>query len=192
MAGEPTRGSPPVTSLSPVRRALAPLLRGLGLVLRGIFAAAILLQELVAFVGAPVWRAIAGLPFLAALADLVRRLPPYGVLAVLAVPFLVAEPLKIAGLYALGTGRIAWGVGLQVVGHAVSLLLVERILHAGLPQLLTLRWFAVIWGWFVSVRSAVGAWITAIGLRRLLARIRDGVVALAASIRRGILRLVGR
>jgi hypothetical protein len=174
------------------RSVLTALLRGVGLILRGILATGILLQEFVAFLGAPIWRALAALPLLATLARCVERLPAYGVLAVLAVPFLVAEPLKIAGLYALGTGHIAWGIGLQVAGHAISLLLVERILHAGLPQLLTLRWFAVIWGWFAQVRSAVGAWLTAIGLRWLIARIQERLRALRASIRPAILRLVGR
>ena len=106
------------------RSALAALLRGVGLILRGILGAGILLQEFVAFIGAPIWRAIAALPLLAALARFVERLPAYGVLAVLAVPFLVAEPLKLGGLYALGTGHIAWGIGPQVAGHAIRLLLV--------------------------------------------------------------------
>jgi hypothetical protein len=147
-------------------------LRTVGALLRALVAVAVLMQECAARLGAPLWRWVGRLRLLASLARAVERLPPYGVLAALAAPFLVAEPMKAAGLYALATGRIAWGVGLQAAGHALSLLLVERILHAGLPQLLTLPWFAGLWTRFVRLRAAVTAWLDALGLPRLVAAAR--------------------
>jgi hypothetical protein len=44
-----------------------------------------------------------------------------------------------------------------VVAYTASLLLIERLFMIVKPKLLTLPWFARLWGWFVAFRSkAVG------------------------------------
>jgi hypothetical protein len=139
-----------VTASAPVRAATFAL--------RLLLAAAILMREVAACVGGPLWRLIARLRLLAWLSAWVGALQRYSVLAVLAAPLAIAEPLKVAGLYALATGHVGWGVALQVAGHGLSLLLVERIIDAGHAQLMTFGWFAALHRAFVRVRAASLAW----------------------------------
>lgn len=119
----------------------------------------------------------------------IGRLPPYGVLALLAVPFAVAEPLKLLSLLLLARGAWFGGIVLMAVGHLTSFLLVERVYHAGRAQLLTIGWFARCMEWLDRIREIVvervkgsAAWLRAVVLgrtmreraRRWLARLRAG------------------
>lgn len=85
----------------------------------------------------------------------IGRLPPYGVLALLAVPFAVAEPLKLLSLVLLARGAWFGGIALMAIGHLTSFLLVERIYHAGRAQLLTIGWFACCMAWLDRIREVV-------------------------------------
>lgn len=104
------------------------------------------------------------------LAQWVATLPPWAVVLTLAAPIAVSEPLKLAGLYLLAIGQLKLGAILQVVGHGLSILLVERIVHAGLPQLLTYGWFAWGWGWIEAIRSSVAQWPLVVATRAAAAR----------------------
>ena len=139
--------------------------------LRGLVAAGILLRDGVAWVGAPLWRWFARWRWLQRFSLWVATLRPWQVLALLAVPLAVAEPLKIAGLYALATGQLALGLVLQGLGHAVSLILAERILHAGHDQLMRYRWFAALHRWYGQVRAGVARWLVRSGIRAWIARL---------------------
>ncbi len=103
----------------------------------------------------------------------IGRLPPYGVLALLAVPFAVAEPLKLLSLLLLARGAWFGGIALMAVGHLTSFLLVERVYHAGRTQLLTIGWFARCMAWLDRIREIVvervkasAAWQRAVVLGR--------------------------
>lgn len=85
----------------------------------------------------------------------IGRLPPYGVLALLAVPFAVAEPLKLVALVLLARGALPAGIALMAFGHLTSFLLVERVYHAGRRQLLTIGWFARCMAWLDRIRVLV-------------------------------------
>lgn len=85
----------------------------------------------------------------------IGRLPPYGVLALLAVPFAVAEPLKLGSLVLLARGAWFSGIVLMALGHLASFLLVERVYHAGRAQLLTIGWFARCMAWLERIREIV-------------------------------------
>lgn len=135
--------------------------------LRGVVGVLVLAHDAIVWAGGPLWRFIARLRLLTLLAQWVSTLPRWAVLIVLLVPFAIAEPLKLGGLYVMATGQVTTGVALQLVGHALSILLVERILHAGLPQLLTWRWFASGWAWLMAIRDAVLAWPGVVATRRI-------------------------
>ena len=119
----------------------------------------------------------------------ISRLPPYGVLALLVVPFAVAEPLKLLSLVLLARGAWFAGIALMALGHLTSFLLVERVYHAGRAQLLTIGWFARCMAWLDRIRQVVvdrvrasAAWRRAAALARAarergrvwLARLRAG------------------
>ncbi|WP_146260197.1 hypothetical protein [Rhizobium tubonense] len=77
---------------------------------------------------------------------LVGRLPRWAVLVLFAVPFAIAEPLKIISLIIIAQGHVVSGIGLLVFAHLMTFVLVERIYHAGRAQLLSYRWF----NWIVT------------------------------------------
>nr|WP_250807127.1 hypothetical protein [Neorhizobium tomejilense] len=74
----------------------------------------------------------------------VAGLPRFAILILFAVPFAVAEPLKILALLLLAGGKIVVGLPLLILSYLVTFLLVERIYHAGREKLLSYGWFA--WG----------------------------------------------
>jgi hypothetical protein len=113
----------------------------------------------------------------------IGRLPPYMVLALFAVPFAITEPLKLFGLFLLGTGRPSLAMPTLVIAHGASFLIVERVYRAGRGQLMTIPWFAAIVGAITHVRDAMLArlratrvWSAAIEaasrIRRLVAGVR--------------------
>lgn len=98
------------------------------------------------------------------------RLPPYLALAALAVPFAVAEPAKLFGLYLIGQERAQFGILVIAGAYLLSLLVVDRIYEGARPNLLTIDWFAGLMNWLVAVRdtmkkrmrkTAAGHWIRA-------------------------------
>jgi hypothetical protein len=74
----------------------------------------------------------------------VATLPRFLILVFFAVPFIVAEPLKVFAVYLIAIGMVVSGVVLMAVAYLVSFLVVERIYHAGRDKLLTYAWFK--WG----------------------------------------------
>jgi hypothetical protein len=87
----------------------------------------------------------------------VARLPPYAALAALALPFIIAEPAKIFGLYLIGDRHYVSGAITIMLAYLVSLLVVDRIYEAARPQLFTIRWFAALMGWIIELRDDLTA-----------------------------------
>jgi hypothetical protein len=98
---------------------------------------------------------------LAGLRRQAQRLGPYQSLALLAVPFACAEPLKLLALYVAGGGRWFTATGLMIGAYAASLLVVERLFRVVKPKLLMLGWFALLWSWWVALRNRIIPWRTA-------------------------------
>lgn len=115
----------------------------------------VLLDELVRPLYRPIVAWFASLTLVARLEARVARLPPHGALLALAVPFAVAEPLKLLALLLLARGAFLAGLATMAVAHLGSFLLVERVYHAGRTQLLTIGWFARVVGWLDAIRQAV-------------------------------------
>jgi hypothetical protein len=107
----------------------------------------------------PVVTALGELNLFHRMGALIRRLPPYGVLALLAVPFVIIEPLKAVSLYWMAVGHPLQGGVAFIACHLLSLLTSERILHVGKPQLLTIGWFARGYGFAVALGDRARAWI---------------------------------
>jgi len=133
-----------------------------------VVAVFILLDELARPLYRPLLRWVASLRMIEAMERQVAKLPPYGVLVALAVPFFGVEPLKLLGFYWLGTGRPVIGVAMLVFSYAAGFILVERVYNAGRDKLLTIRWFVVVLDFVVAIRDGVlnrmrrtRAWIVA-------------------------------
>ena len=83
----------------------------------------------------------------------IEKFGPYQSLALLGVPVCVVEPLKLVALAVAGDGHWITGAAMIVTAYAGSLLVVERLFVIVKPRLLTLRWFARLWEWFIALRS---------------------------------------
>jgi hypothetical protein len=83
----------------------------------------------------------------------VERLGPYQSLLLLLIPVVLVEPLKVIAVAVAGEGHWITGTAMIIAAYAASLLLVERLFAMVKPKLLTLPWFARLWGWFVAFRS---------------------------------------
>ncbi len=86
-------------------------------------------------------------------ARFVRSLGPYQALVLLLVPVSVVEPLKLVAVAIAGQGHWIAGTAMVTLAYAVSLLVIERLFKLVKPKLLTLRWFARLWKWFVELRG---------------------------------------
>jgi hypothetical protein len=88
----------------------------------------------------------------------VQKLGPYQSLAVLLVPTTLVEPIKLIAVWVAGEGHWLSGTGMLIGAYAVSLLFVERLFRVVKPKLMTLRWFAKSWNWFVALRNKIAPW----------------------------------
>ncbi|ACL56569.1 hypothetical protein [Methylobacterium nodulans] len=109
----------------------------------------------------PLYDALSRLALVRRLEAGVARLPRYAILALLAVPFLGVEPLKVLGVIWMAEGHLWGGLALLASAYLISFVLVERIYHAGRAKLLTISWLAVAIGFVVQVREALLASVRA-------------------------------
>ena len=119
------------------------------------------------------------------LATLIQRLPPYGVLALLAVPFIVLEPAKLFAIYWGAVGHPAQGVILLLIAQVASILTCDRIFHVGYEPLMRIGWFNRLMAWSIGLRDlaldrakSTGVWKAAAAFGR---GIRDWFRSLLAS-----------
>lgn len=156
-----------------------------------VVAFVIVLDELVRPLYRPLLAWLGAFRLVARLEAAIGRLPPYGVLAMLAVPFAVAEPLKLFSLLLLARGAWLSGIVTMALGHLTSFVLVERVYQAGRAQLLTIPWFARCMEWLDRIRQVVvervkqtGAWRRAWALARAVReRARSWLARIRASWR---------
>lgn len=132
-------------------------------VLSAPFAALILIYDALEAVFGPIIRpittALGRLRLFQRIGDGIAAMPAYGVLLLLAVPFAVIEPFKFISLYWLEQGRFMLGGIALVTSHLASLLICERIFHAGKAKLLTIGWFARGYGVIARLRDEALGWL---------------------------------
>jgi len=100
----------------------------------------------------------------------VVSLRPYPALALFAVPLIVLEPVKPVAAYLAGTGDIAMGMIVFVVGEVLKLVLVERLFRLNRCKLISIPAFAWTYGRYLQAKEwlkSFEAWQTARRWRRL-------------------------
>lgn len=145
------------------------------LVAQGLLSALILLDEIVRPLYRPIARWVAERRFVAQAEAAIARLPRLAVLILLAVPFAIAEPLKLVGLVLIAREQVGLGATVLILAHLASFLIVERIYHAGRDKLLTYRWFAWIMTLLDSLRTRMLAWLKASPVYALAMQTRNAV-----------------
>lgn len=121
--------------------------------LRAIIVFAMVLDGIFRPLYRPVIRALSNLKIIQRLESRIAQLPRLVILLCLAVPFAIAEPMKIIGLVLFAHGAFKSGVVLTIIAHLSSFLIVERIYHAGREKLLTYGWLAWIMRYVRFARS---------------------------------------
>jgi hypothetical protein len=143
----------------------------------------LVLDGIVTPVVRPLLRWVARLRIVIRLQDIVAALPPYAILVLLAIPFAFAEPAKIYALYLMTEGQFATGVVTISMAYLVSLLVVERIYHAGRAKLKTIPWFAHLIDWLTGIRDRLLAWARATRIWAFSVKLKRNARALAAKLR---------
>ena len=85
---------------------------------------------------------LARLPFIAAIERWVATLPPYGALAVYAVPFLALLPVKLFAIWLIAQGHALYGVVFIAAAKLAGTAALARLFALTQPALMRLEWFA--------------------------------------------------
>ena len=121
------------------------------------------------------------------LAKAIRGLPPYAVLALLIVPFIVLEPAKLFAIYWGAVGHPLQGVILLLIAQVASILTCDRIFHVGYDPLMRIGWFNQLMTWVIHLRDRALGWAKSTGVWNASAvfvrGIRDWFRGLLASMR---------
>jgi hypothetical protein len=96
----------------------------------------------------------------------IQRFRPYKCLALLLVPLLIVEPLKIAGLAFVSLGHWTAGACVVIGAYAASLLIIDRLYRVAKSKLMTMKWFAALVTVFVKTRGSLLAWLNIDGRER--------------------------
>ena len=84
-----------------------------------------------------------------------RRLPPWGAVAVFALPTALLLPVKFLALWAVGRGHVATGLAVIVAAKVVGTAVVARLYTLTQPALMRLPWFAKVHAHWMRLKSAV-------------------------------------
>ncbi|PTM39677.1 hypothetical protein [Bosea sp. 124] len=150
-----------------------PVARMLLAILRVVLTILIVIDEIARPLYRPLIAWVASLTIVARMEEAIARLPRLAILALLAVPFAIAEPLKLLGLLMMADGRVRTGLVVFGFAHLVSFLLVERIYHAGRDKLLTYGWLAWTMALLARLRSRALDWIRSSAAYAFALRSRD-------------------
>jgi hypothetical protein len=74
----------------------------------------------------------------------IQQFGPYKSLAVLLVPLMVVEPVKMTGVAFVGLGHWVGGACMIVGAYAAGILLVDRLFRVVKSKLYTMRWCALL------------------------------------------------
>lgn len=143
------------------RGPVAAVLRVIVNIVVGVFVVGYtLLDDLLFPLFRPLIGWLSGLKLFEKLGALIQLLPPYAMLVVLAVPFVLIEPLKIFALWWIASGHIIQGGALLIVSHILSILILERLYHTGHDQLMRIGWFKTLMSWLVRLRDIALGFVT--------------------------------
>ena len=124
---------------------------------------------------------------------------PTMALVLLCLPIALLFPVKIAGLWMIGSGRFLTGCIVMLVAKVVSTAIVARIFLTCRPTLMRMPWFARCYNVVFALRDRIHAWLAQqpawmqakrfVGsMRRFFRRGRRGAGGAGFRVRNGVLR----
>ncbi len=145
---------------SPLDRPRRSLLRNvLEILLELVVGFFVVLDAIIRPLFGPLVRALSRLRLIHRIEAWIASLNPYVIFVLIAAPFAVAELTKVYAVILMAEEHFRLGMTLFIGAYVVSILVCERIFHAGKDQLLTLGWFK--WGYdrVMAVKDAIVDWI---------------------------------
>lgn len=116
--------------------------------------------------------------------ELIARMPPYGALAILAVPVIVLEPFQWIGLYWMASGAFVAGFVLHFAAKLLAMAVIVRLHDVALPKLLAIGWYARLYHAVLDLRARLyGAVLAVPGVARALAASRAVLDASRVAVR---------
>ena len=98
---------------------------------------------------------------LTAVAEWIRRLPPYAALALFAVPALALLPIKLLALWLIGQGKALLGALVILATKVIGTAIVARLFTLTQPALMRLAWFARLYARWTTWKESLLAWARA-------------------------------
>ncbi len=121
----------------------------------------------------PLMRLLSRLRLIQRLEAAIADLPAYVLLVLLVVPFAVAELAKAYAVVLMGSGHFKTGLLIFIGAYIVSILVCERIFHAGRARLMTIGWFARAFTWTMGYKDRMLAWFKTTEVWRLASDARE-------------------
>lgn len=125
-----------------------------------VVAVYVVVDGIVAPLFGPVMRFLSSLGLIRRIEAAIARLPPYVVLTLLLVPFIVAEFAKAYGIYLIAEEQFWNGAGIFVAAYIISILVCQRIFLAGREPLMTIGWFKVAFERVMRIKARVLDWLS--------------------------------
>lgn len=91
----------------------------------------------------------------------IASLPPYGALAVFALPVTLLFPLKLVAVWLLANGKVFLAGALFIGAKLASTAFLARIFMLTKPALMQIAWFRRAYAWFVPWEEAALGWLRA-------------------------------
>lgn len=151
--------------------------RALRLLAEIVVAVYVIVDSVVFALFRPVVRWLSRLRVVQRIERWIQSLPPYVILVVMVVPFIIAELAKVFAVYWMAEGHFRVGMTIFIGAYVVSIFVCERILHAGKAQLLTIPWFAWIYNWIMALRDGILNWFRQTAIWRAAATLKASAAA---------------
>ena len=146
----------------------------------------VVLDALIAPLFRPIMRGLSRLQLVQRLERGIHLLPPYVILVLLFVPFGVAELAKVYALLLMAEEHVRTGVTIFIGAYIVSILVCERIFHAGRDRLMEIGWFRRLFDWVMAIKARILAWFHKTAVWRMVEDLRARGRMLVVRIRTSI------
>ena len=146
------------------------LLRLLAEIVVGLYLS---LDILVGALFRPLMRWLSRLRLIQRLEAWIGALSPYVLLALLVVPFAIAELAKVYAVFLMGSGHFKTGMIIFIGAYVATILVCERIFSAGKAQLMTIGWFATLFTWVMGYKDVIMDWLRATQVWRRAADLKQ-------------------
>ncbi len=133
----------------------------------------VIADSAISFLFRPVMRFLSSLRIVQRMERGIKAMPPYVILVIMLVPFVIAELAKVFAVFWMSEGHLRSGMTIFIGAYVVSIFVCERILHAGKEKLMTIGWFAWCYNWIMSLRDYLLGWFRKTVIWQKSAELKD-------------------